>query len=103
LAAAASKQIIFDLSEKPRGLLCAVTSFSNALDRQLATTALRETEKSAFLGLFGKLRNETVGFVTRVSASSAWNSSSPTGRIFLKFHISGFFENFRQSLSLDKI
>jgi hypothetical protein len=39
-----------------------------------------------FLGAFAKLRKGTVSFVMSVSLS-AWNNSTPTGRIFMKFDI----------------
>jgi len=40
----------------------------------------------AFLGLSTKLRKATISFVISVR-SSAWNSSAPNGRIFMKFEI----------------
>ena len=65
-----------------------------------------------FIGSFAKLRKATIGIVmsVRMSArpparplarsparplarSPAWNNSAPTGRIFMKFCIWGFFEN----------
>ena len=47
---------------------------------------------SGFLGAFAKLRKATISFVMSVRPS-AWNDSAPTGRIFMKFDIWGFFEN----------
>jgi hypothetical protein len=41
---------------------------------------------------FAKLRKANVSFVMSVCLS-AWNSSAPTGRIFLEFDIWVFFEN----------
>ena len=38
------------------------------------------------------MRKATIRFVMSVR-SSAWNNSAPTGRIFMKFDIWGFFEN----------
>ena len=45
-----------------------------------------------FVGAFAKLRKATVNFVTSVRPS-AWNNLDPTRRIFVKFDVSGFFEN----------
>ena len=45
-----------------------------------------------FLGAFAKLRKATISFVMSVRPS-AWNNSTPTGRIFLKFEICVLFEN----------
>jgi hypothetical protein len=45
-----------------------------------------------FLGAFEKLRKATISFVMSVRLS-AWNKSAPTGRIFIKFDIWGFFGN----------
>ena len=50
-------------------------------------------------GAFEKLRNATVSFVMNVLyvsvsvPSCAWDNPAPTGRIFMKFDISVFFEN----------
>jgi len=41
---------------------------------------------SSFLGAFAILRTATISFVMCVRPS-AWNSSAPTGRIFMKFDI----------------
>jgi len=38
------------------------------------------------------MRKVTISFVMSVRPS-AWNNSAPTGRIFIKFDIRGFFEN----------
>jgi hypothetical protein len=46
------------------------------------------------LGTFAKLWKVTVSFVMSV-IQSKWNSA-PTGRIFMKFDISVFFENLSQ-------
>jgi hypothetical protein len=49
-----------------------------------------------FLGAFVKSRKASTSFVISVRPSvcpSAWNNSAPTGRIFMKFDIRGFFEN----------
>ena len=43
-------------------------------------------------GAFVKLRKATVSYVMSVRPT-AWNISAPTGRIFMKFYISEFFEN----------
>ena len=43
-----------------------------------------------FLDTFAKLRKVTISFVMSVSPPvclSAWNSSAPTGQIFIKFDI----------------
>jgi len=40
----------------------------------------------SILGAFAKLRKATAGFVMPVRPS-AWNNSTPTGRIFVKFDI----------------
>ena len=48
------------------------------------------------LGAFRKLQNATISLVMAFRLSgrlSAWNNSAPTGRIFVKFDICGFFEN----------
>jgi hypothetical protein len=46
----------------------------------------------AFLGAFAKLRKATLSFVMFVRLS-AWNNSTPIGRILIKFDIQVFFEN----------
>jgi hypothetical protein len=46
----------------------------------------------SFLGVFAKIRNATISFVVSVRPS-AWNNSTSTGQIFIKFGISVFFEN----------
>jgi hypothetical protein len=45
-----------------------------------------------FLGVFAKLQEVAIGFVLFVHLP-AWNSSAPTGWIFMKFDILVFFEN----------
>jgi len=62
-----------------------------------------------FISTFAKLRKATISFVISARLSvrlSAWNSSAPTERIFVKFDISVFFENlsrkFKISLKSDK-
>jgi len=71
--------------------LCHIPDYSNH------HTCHRENFKScSILGSFAKLRKATISFVIYVRLSvrpSAWNNSAPTGRIFTKFYISGFFEN----------
>jgi len=47
---------------------------------------------ASFLGAFAKFRKATIGFVMSVRPS-AWNSSAPTGRIFMKFNIWGLFRS----------
>ena len=49
-----------------------------------------------FVSAFAKLRRGTISFIMSVCLSvrpSARNNSAPTGRIFMKFDIWGFFEN----------
>ena len=53
-----------------------------------------------FLGAFAELRKATISFVMSLCVSvrllvcpSTWNNSAPTGRIFMKFDTSVFFEN----------
>jgi hypothetical protein len=49
-----------------------------------------------FLGAFAKLHKATISYVTSFSSFirlSAWNNPAPTGRIFMKFVVWGFFEN----------
>jgi hypothetical protein len=49
-----------------------------------------------FLGAFAKLRKAIINCVISVHLSvhsSVWNNSAPTGLIFMKFDIWGFFEN----------
>ena len=60
-----------------------------------------------FLGAFEKLRKTTTIFVVCLSVRpSAWNNSSTTGRIFMKFDIwlffESLFENFQRSLKSEK-
>jgi len=48
------------------------------------------------LGAFEKLRKATISFVISFHPSvcpPSWNNSAPTGRMFIKFDISGFFKN----------
>jgi len=52
---------------------------------------------SRFVGAIAKLRKVTICFVLSVRPSvcpSAWSNSAPTGRIFMKFDIWVFFENY---------
>jgi len=53
----------------------------------------------AFLGAFAKLRKATISFVMSV-CPSAWNNSTPTGRIFVKFDVWEFFENLLKKVKL---
>jgi len=58
-----------------------------------------------FLGAFAKLQKAAVNFIMSVCPFvrlSAWNLV-PTGRIFMKFDICVFFENFRENVSFIKI
>jgi len=48
------------------------------------------------LGALTKLRKATVSFIMSVR-QSAWNKSSPTGRIFMKFYIWGFLKIWKNS------
>jgi hypothetical protein len=52
-----------------------------------------------FLGGFAKLRKETISFATPVPLS-AWNNSTPTARIFMKFDIWIFFENLSRQFKI---
>jgi hypothetical protein len=51
-----------------------------------------------FLGAFANVRKATVSFVMCVCPSE-WNNSSCTGRIFMKFDFSVFFENLSKIFS----
>jgi hypothetical protein len=56
---------------------------------------IRQMWTCAILGAFGKFRKATISFVMSIRPSvllSAWNSSVPTGQIFMKFDIWVFFE-----------
>jgi hypothetical protein len=55
-------------------------------------TTIQIIDHSQFLNEFAKLRKATVTFVMSVRLS-AWNNSTATRRIFMKFDISVFFEN----------
>jgi len=58
-----------------------------------------------FLCAFAKLRKATISFVVFVWPSvppSAWNNSSPTGWIFMKFGIWGFIENISSKFKFRK-
>jgi len=48
--------------------------------------------RNSFLGAFATLRKASMNFVMSVHLS-AWNNSALTGRIFVKFDISLFFES----------
>jgi hypothetical protein len=48
--------------------------------------------KVTVVGAFAKLRKATISFVMSVCPSE-WNNSAPSGRIFMKFYISVFFES----------
>jgi hypothetical protein len=52
-----------------------------------------------FLGAFTELRKATLSFPFSV-LQSAWNSSAPTGRIFIKFYIWYFFENLQKKIQV---
>jgi len=52
------------------------------------------------IGTFAKLRKATFSFIMSVRLS-AWNTSPPTGRIFLKYGICGFFENLSRKFKSD--
>jgi hypothetical protein len=58
-----------------------------------------------FLGLFGKLRKATISFVmsVRPSARPHWNTSAPTGGIFMNFDIRVFFENLSKKVQVSLI
>jgi hypothetical protein len=52
-----------------------------------------------FLGDFAELRKATISFATPVRLS-AWNNSTPTGWIFMKFDIWIFFENLSRQFKI---
>jgi len=54
-----------------------------------------------FLGAFAKLRKATISFVMSVRHSE-WRNSATTGRIFMKFDTSVFFENMWRKLRFIK-
>jgi len=53
----------------------------------------------SFLGAFAKLRKPTINFVVSVRLS-AWNNSTATGKIFIKFEISVFFRKFVEKIQV---
>ena len=61
-----------------------------------------------FLGVFAKLRKATISFVMPVHLSlpvlpSAWNTTTPTGHIFMKIDILAFFGNLSKKSIFVKI
>ena len=54
------------------------------------------------LGAFVKLRKATVSLVMSVFPS-AWKSSAPTGRIFMKFDVGVFSKIYRENSIFTKI
>ena len=58
-------------------------------------------QTSSILGAFAKLRKATISFV--MFCLSAWNNSTPTGRIFMKFNIRVVFKTLRENSSFIKI
>jgi hypothetical protein len=60
----------------------------------LSTSDLRNQMRvHRFLSAFSKVRKATISFVmsVRLSCTSAWNNSAPTGWIFMKIYIWLFF------------
>jgi hypothetical protein len=55
----------------------------SGLDLHLTSDVESETSHLTFLGFFAKLRKTTISFVVLVRPS-AWNNSTPTGRILMK-------------------
>ena len=63
------------------------------------------------LDAFAKLRKASISFVTSVrpseclsvslSVGPAWNKSAPSGRNFMKFDISKFFENLSRNFKFN--
>jgi len=58
--------------------------------------------KTTFLGVFAKLWKSSISFVMSVRLSTL-NNTDPTGRIYMKFDISVFFENLLKKFSFIKI
>jgi hypothetical protein len=54
-----------------------------------------------FLGAFAELRKVTINFMS--VCLSAWNISTPTGRILMKLDIWAFIEICREKSSLVKV
>jgi hypothetical protein len=66
-------------------------------------THVRVGHIGGFLVAFAKFRRTTISFLMPVRPSvrlSVWNSSTPTGRVFVKFDIWEFFENMSQKFKL---
>ena len=55
-----------------------------------------------FLGSCEAMRKATINFAVSV-CPSAWNNSTSTGRIFMKFDIWVFFENLLSKFNFTKI
>jgi hypothetical protein len=62
------------------------------LDQILCSAPVYQT--SSILGAFAKLRKATISFV--MFCLSAWNKSTPTGHIFMKFNIRVVFKTLRE-------
>jgi len=62
-----------------------------------------EVCRMTFLGKFAKLRKVTIGFIVSDVRLSAWNNSTPTGRIFMKVDMWIFFENMSKNEIFIKI
>jgi len=72
----------------------------NAISVQIKETLILKS----LMGTFAKLRKATFSFITSVRQSvclPAWNNSAPTGRIFFRFGICGFFENLSRKFKSD--
>jgi len=67
----------------------------------LPPTCLRGLDRDNFacLGAFAKLRKATISFVMSVRPT-AWNSSAPKERIFMKFDICEFFRKSVQKIQV---
>ena len=53
-----------------------------------------------------KIAQMTIGFIVSVHPSihqSVWNNSAPTGWIFIKFYIWGFFKNLSRTLKFEYV
>jgi hypothetical protein len=87
-----------------RHIVCSALGYHETCTRGLESSLLGLAHDINDLGAFAKFRKGSLIFVMSVCPSvrsSAWNNSTSTGRIFIKFVIWVFFENLARKLKFN--
>jgi hypothetical protein len=69
----------------------------------LSRDLIKEFKCGGFIllwGTFAELKKKTAISFVSSACPSAWNNSAPTGRIFMKFYVWGFFERLSRKIQV---